>query len=163
MAAVFPWMDPVAGFIRFLRESTGTCYNRQPYTVTGSLHRILTIFRRDSCQILHVSSRFSQEMHGNTAARKHRPGYIYIYIYIYTTIWHKQLLFERKWRHIEVLLRKKWNVLLFYIFGITVNDPQEKFLALQRSRLGLLNIIFRRLNNKVQLRIDHQMVDLAQG
>ena len=43
----------------------------QLYTVTGSLHRILNILRRGSCQILHVSSRFSREMHGNTAARKH--------------------------------------------------------------------------------------------
>ena len=67
-------MDPVTGFIRFLRESAGTCHNRQLCTVTGSLHRVLTIFRRGSCQILqvscqilHVSSRFSWEMHGNTA------------------------------------------------------------------------------------------------
>ena len=38
---------------------------------------------------------------------------------------------------------KKRNVLLFYIFGITVNDPQQKFLALQRSPLGTVkyNII----------------------
>ena len=56
---------------RIYSESTGTCHNRQLYTVTGSLHRVLTIFRRGSCQILHVSSRFSREMHGNTAARKH--------------------------------------------------------------------------------------------
>ena len=47
------------GRIYSLRESTGTSYNRQPYTVTGSLHQILTIFRRDSCQILHVLAVFT--------------------------------------------------------------------------------------------------------
>ena len=79
MAAVFGWMDPVTGFIRFLGESTGTCHKRQLYTVTGSLHRFLTVFRQGSCQILHVSSRFSREMHRNTAAGKHWPGHIKSY------------------------------------------------------------------------------------
>ena len=46
--------------------TTGNCIRS-----LGSLHRMLNIFRRGSRQILYISSRFSWEMHGNTAAREH--------------------------------------------------------------------------------------------
>ena len=48
-----------------------------------------------------------------------------------------------------------------YIFGITENDQQQQFLVLQRSHLGLLNIILPRLENKVESGIDHEVVDLV--
>jgi hypothetical protein len=45
MEAVFPRINPVAGFIRFRPKPTETYQNRQPDTVTGFLRRIPGIFR----------------------------------------------------------------------------------------------------------------------
>jgi hypothetical protein len=44
----------VNGFIRFRPESTGTCQNWQPDTVTRSFHRISGIFLPETVSFLRV-------------------------------------------------------------------------------------------------------------
>jgi hypothetical protein len=64
----------VTGFIRFCPESTGTCQNRQPDTVTGFLRRIPGIFRRVPAGNSEFPEGFRRKF-TEYCVRNHRPGF----------------------------------------------------------------------------------------
>jgi hypothetical protein len=73
MEAVFRSTDPVTGFIRFRLESTGTCQNRQPDTVTGFLCRIPDTSRWVPAENGEFPEGFRRKF-TEYCFRNHRPG-----------------------------------------------------------------------------------------